>query len=286
MAGCVSYSVKIDFRYNHATKAKENEMSKRTNLLIGLLTVAFLIAAVLPVVADEATDKAFEALKTYDWGQDRALLKPIDDAITAAHGDADARKGLETRLVAVLGTDVSRASKDFICRKISLIGSDASVPAAAALLTDEKLSHMGRYVLERIKNDAAIKALRDALPKVKGRQKIGVINSLGVCRDAESLSALVALLKDSDRGVASSAAAALGAIGNADAAKALAAFQGAAPKELKLPAADAYLACAEQLLADGKKLDAMMIYKALSKPEQPKHVRVAAMRGLLAATSK
>ena len=50
-------------------------------------------------------------------------------------------------------------------------------------------------------------------------------------------------------------------------------------------AADAYLACAERLLADGKKLEALAIYKALSK-SQIKHVQLAAMRGLLAVAGK
>ncbi len=80
-------------------------------------------------------------------------------------------------------------------------------------------------------------------------------------------------------------AAALGSIGTPESAKALEAFQQKAPEALKLAAADAYLACAEGLLADGKKLDAMSIYKALSK-SSIKHVRLGAMRGLLEATGK
>ena len=66
------------------------------------------------------------------------------------------------------------------------------------------------------------------------------------------------------------------------AAKSLAAFRAKAPAKLKLDAADASLKCAERLLSDGKKLEAMAIYKELMKAEQ-KHVKVAAQRGLLAA---
>ena len=128
--------------------------------------------------------------------------------------------------------------------------------------------------------------MRTALPKASGLTKVGVINSLGVRRDAQSGPALVALLKDSDPEVAGAAAAALGAIGNAEAARALGAFQKTAPEKLRLVAADAYLACAAQLLADGKKAEAMAIYKALNVPEQPKQVRMAATRGMLAAAGK
>ena len=261
-------------------------MFDRMSAIVTVAVVALLLGLVLPAVAaDEAVDKALEALKTYDWGQDRSVLKAIDEAVVASHGDAAARKGLQMRLAGVLKTDASGAAKDFVCRKLSLIGSGACVPAVAALLTDEKLSHMARYALERIPDPEAVKAMREAVANTSGQLKVGIINSLGVRRDAESTGALVALLEDSDADVASAAAAALGAIGTPEAAKALGTFQTKAPQALRLAAADAYLACAEGLLADGKKPDATLIYKALSKSEH-KHVRLAAMRGLLAATRK
>jgi HEAT repeat protein len=260
-------------------------MSNTTRTILGLLTVALMLCWALPAttLADEALDKSFEALKTYEWGTDRGVLKAIDDAVVASHGNVGAREELQKRLCAALGGDVPHAAKDYICRKLSLIGTGNCVSTVAALLTDEKLSHMSRYALERIPADAAVAAMRDALPKVKGKTKVGVINSLGVRRDAQSAAALKALLGDSDKEIAAAAAAALGSIGNQDAAKALAAFVKSAPDGLKLAAADAYLACAEQLLAAGKKVDALAIYKALNNPDQPDHVQIAAKRGLLAA---
>jgi hypothetical protein len=259
-------------------------MSGKTSTITSLVLTAVLMALAVPATAaEEGLDKAFAALNSYDWGSDRAALQPIDDAVAASHGDAAARKNLEERLAGVLGADVPQAAKDYVCRQLSLIGTAACVPAVAPLLTDEKLSHMGRYALERIPDAAAVKAMRDALPKVEGRLKVGVINSLGVRRDAESTGALVDLLKSSDSEIAGAAAAALGSIGSPEAAKALGAFQEANPASLA--AADAYLACAERLLADGKKVEAMAIYKTLAKSDQ-KHVKLAATRGLLAAAGK
>jgi len=246
---------------------------------------ALVLGFAASAVADEALDKGFEALKTYDWGDDRGPLTAIDDAVVASHDDAEARKALETRLAEVLKTDAPRAAKDYVCRKLSLIGGEGCVPTVAGLLTDEKLSHMARYALERIPCDCAVDAMRDAMGKVKGKLKIGMINSLGVRRDAEATGALVALLGDSDQAIAAAAAAALGKIGSPEAAKALTSFEAKAPAALKLPAADALLACAEQLLADGKKADAMRIYTSLAKSEI-KHVKLAATRGMLAATGK
>jgi len=257
-------------------------MSGRTRTMMSWLVVALLAATFVPVAsADEAVDKAFAALAGYDWGSDRAAIKPIDDAVVGSHGDDAAREALEGRLAEVLAGDAPQAAKDYVCRQLSLIGTAKCVPAVAALLGDEKLSHMARFALERIPDAAAVAAMRDALPNVSGKVKIGVINSLGVRRDAESVSALAGLLGDGDVQIAAAAAGAIGAIGNGDAAKALAGFD--APEALVLAVADAQLACAEQLLADGKKLDAVKIYTALSKPEMPKHIRVAATRGRLAA---
>ena len=70
--------------------------------------------------------------------------------MVATHGDAAARKELETRLAAVLDSGGSRAAKDYVCRKLMMIGTAESVPALAALLPDKDLSHMARYALERI----------------------------------------------------------------------------------------------------------------------------------------
>ncbi len=261
-------------------------MSQLKLALTVVLAALVALSGAAPAAADEALDKAFDALKTYDWGDDRAALAAVDDAVAASNDDQPAQKQLESRLADVLEADVSRAAKDFACRKLSLIGSAACVPTVAELLTDEKLSHMARYALERIPEAEAVAAMRDALPNVKGKIKVGVVNSLGVRRDAKSTEALVALLDDGDKQIAAAAAAALGSIGTPEAAKALADFRAEAPKELTLAACDAQLTCAERLLADGKKNDALKIYMTLNKADVPKHVKVAAVRGMLAVTGK
>ena len=79
-------------------------------------------------------DQAFEALKTYDWGTDRKVLDPIEKAVVGTRDDAEARKDLEDRLAAVLKTDVSRDAKGYVCRKLRVVGTAASVPTLAELL--------------------------------------------------------------------------------------------------------------------------------------------------------
>ena len=230
-------------------------------------------------------DQAFEALKTYDWGADPNVLKPIDDAIVASHGNADARRQLETRLAAVLTTESSRDAKDFVCRKLMTIGTAASVATLAKLLPQAELSHMARYALERLGVPEASQALRDALASLSPELQVGVIGSLGVCRDEASVPALAGLLSAADAAVARAAALALGDIRTLDAAHALAKIDAGATAA-NGARTDAMLACAEALLAGGNKAEAMTIYKSFTSENQSKHVRLAATRGMLACAGK
>ncbi|MCL4852737.1 MAG: HEAT repeat domain-containing protein [Bryobacteraceae bacterium] len=223
-------------------------------------------------------------MKQFDWGRDPKFLEPITAAIVAAQKDETARKSLEVRLLEVLQGPTPRGGKDYVFRQLLLVGSPASVPALAALLANQELSHMARYVLERMGSPEAGTALRDALPKVSGPLKVGVISSLGARQDAESIPALAALLSDGDAQVARAAALALGSIRSAEAAKALA---DAKPADAaKAVVVDARLACAEALLAGGNRAEALTIYKAYVGADQSKQVRLAATRGMLACAGK
>jgi HEAT repeat protein len=230
-------------------------------------------------------DQAFDALKSYDWGADPKVLRPIEEAVVSTHGNGAARKELEARLSAVLSTSVSRDAKDYVCRKLMAIGTASSVPALAPLLSDKDLSHMARYALERITAPEAAQALRDAMSSLTGALKIGVISSLGARRDSSSVSALASLVSNGDAAVARAAALALGAIRNREAADALAKAKPSGD-DAKSAVTDATLACAEGLLAEGDKLQALAAYKKLAADGQPKHVRLAATKGIVACASK
>jgi HEAT repeat protein len=243
-------------------------------------------AADQPQVDPAAVDQAFETLKTYDWGADRNALNPIDEAVIATRGNQAARKELEARLVAVLKSGASRSAKDYVCRTLRTIGTAESVPALAALLPDADLSHMARYALERIPAPQAGEAMCAALPNLSGPLKVGVIGSLGVRGDDACLAALANSLGDADPAIARAAACALGNIGSPQAGKALGASVKKAPEAVRVAIVDACLTCAEQLLADGKKADALALYQALSGEDQPKHVRLAVTRGRLMAAGK
>ncbi|MHC4580969.1 MAG: HEAT repeat domain-containing protein [Planctomycetota bacterium] len=232
-----------------------------------------------------AVDEALETLKTYDWGADRNALKPIDEAIVAAQGNTAALKPLEKALVSALASGISRSAQDYVCRKLRVIGTAQSVKALAALLASEETSHIARFALERIGDEEAAKAMRDALPKVSRKLKPGMIGSLGTRGDEKSIKIFSRLLGDSDIQVARAAAQSLGLIGTSAAARELSKFAKKAPANMKIPAADACMACAERLLAGGKKTEAVALYNQLKGDDQPAHVKAAAVKGILTAAT-
>jgi HEAT repeat protein len=223
-------------------------------------------------------EQAFEALKTYDYGVDRHVLDPIDDAAVSTRNDPAARKDLESRLLVVLQSNAPRDARDYVCRQLRTIGTAASVPALEALLADPDMSHMARYALERIPASEAGKALQRQLRKLNGQLKVGIISSLGT--RGEGVSLLRPLLQDSDEAVARAAAIALGRIASADADKAL----GSAKPRPALAAvfADASMSCAEKFLATGHAKAARATYQRLLKSNPPELIRLAAERGLKA----
>jgi HEAT repeat protein len=230
-------------------------------------------------------DEAFATLKQYDWGSDMAPLAPIEDAVAASHDQADVRRDLEDRLIATLKCDTSRDAKDYVCRKLAIVGTAAAAPALEPLLVDKDHSHMARFALERMPAPEATQALRDAAGKASNELKVGIIGSLGSRRDAAAIPLLKDMLTASDPSVARAAALALGAIGGKDA---VAALQAAAPSAAgdKSVIIDALLACAEALLDSKKQTEALAIYRSLAADNQTRLVRLAATRGILACTSQ
>jgi HEAT repeat protein len=189
--------------------------------------------------------------------------------------DADA-------LIRILkNTGSSEFQKAKACVRVGELGDKAAVPALAALLADDRLNVYARYGLEPIADPSADDALRAALPKLKGNLLIGVVNSIGKRRDAKASPALVKMMLGPDTDLARAAAAALGSIGGPSSARELKSALGKTSGATRVAVADASLVCAERLLADGKRGEALDLYAVLSAPDIPKPMRLAAMSGII-----
>jgi HEAT repeat protein len=193
----------------------------------------------------------------------------------------------EAKLIAVLKSGATIEEKSTACRELTRVATKQAVPALAALLGDEKLSHMARYALEAIRDPSVDDALRDALGKVTGRPLQGVIGSLGVRRDAKAVAAIAKLLAAPDAAVAQSAARALGTIGTPEAAKALEAALDGAPVAKQLALCEGLFRAAEALAAEGQSAPSQAIYdrlRGLKNAQQ--QVRAAALRGAILTRGK
>jgi len=227
-----------------------------------------------------------EKVKTYDWGQSRSVLTEVSDLVREAYGMSAELRQIEKSFLAVLESDATYAGKQFVCRKLSIIGTEQSAPTLGEMLTDEKLSDMARYALERIPGGTIDEVLRKALQKTSGKTRVGIINSLGERGDKKAVSALSKLISDSDDMTAEAAVSALGKVGGPQATEVLAKAKEEASDKLQLVVLDAYLKCADQLVAEGKKKQAYGIYKELYDPDMPAIIRTAALRGMVSVTGE
>jgi HEAT repeat protein len=202
-------------------------------------------------------------------------------ALTLAQ-QAPPAEGDEAALIAVLESDAPLFNKAKACQQLAVIGTKDAVPVLAELLPDEKLSHYARFGLEPIPDPSVDDALRSATTKLKGGLLVGVINSIGIRRDAQAINRLKQLMGDSNPAVAAAAASALGRIGTPEAITILTAALGG-PESSRPAVADALLTAADQFLTAGKKAEAAAIYGALRKADLPKHIQIAALHGVVRA---
>ena len=191
----------------------------------------------------------------------------------------------QARLIAILkDTGSTTFQKAIACKRLAQIGNKESVAPLAALLSDSRLGHYARFGLEPNPDPSVDEALRNALPKLKGRLLMGVIHSIGVRKDAKAVDALGKLMYDQDVEIAQAASASLGTIGGPQAARLL--RDGLSRTKIPvLPVvARATLVCTEGLMA-ANRAQGLELYTILSGPSMPKAVRLAAYRALNAAAS-
>jgi HEAT repeat protein len=189
----------------------------------------------------------------------------------------------ETELIKVLESGAPSAEKAVVCKKLAVYGSKAAVPALAPLLEDKELASWARIPLEAIPDPAAGDALRAALDKVSGRLLVGVLNSIGVRRDAGSVDSVIPRLKDADAEVATAAAVALGRIGGDPAATALKSALASAPADAKAGVAEGCILCAEQFLAAGQAPAALALFDLVRQTDVLKERQLEATRGAILA---
>lgn len=201
-------------------------------------------------------------------------------AILASHPVARAAE-TEESLVSVLQSQAPTPEKWVAARSLAVIATTNSISKLAALLNEEPLSDLARYVLEPMPDPAADAALRAALTQTKGQALEGIITSIGVRRDSQAVALLNPFLTNADPTLVRCAAAALGKIGGGDAAKCLNDAIGQSPENLRYVFFARMIECADQTLAAGKKAEAHEQFDWIARAKAPLDIHDAAIRGLI-----
>jgi HEAT repeat protein len=211
-------------------------------------------------------------------------------ALNAARPGAEAERAAASKaLAAKLGPATPQMARVWLLRQLQLIGRAEAVPAVSALLDDKDplIRESARRALEWNPAPQAAAPLRAALAKAaEPAWRVAMINALAGRNDAGSVPAIIQALGDKDESVVAAAMAALGNLGGADAAKALAAARTTVPTKLRAAATNAYLKCGDLLAKEGKKDAAAAVFQAVFVPTEPEATRLAALRGLVAASGE
>jgi type 1 glutamine amidotransferase/HEAT repeat protein len=219
----------------------------------------------------------------YDFGQSTAGLLAIEKTLRGLQPNEADAKAAEQLLLGALGGRGSLAWKGFLCRQLSLVGSEASAESLMTLLKDETTADMARYALERIGGDKIRGLVRQALASLPPKTQIGVISTLGVWQDSEAVGLVAGFLKSPDEGLRDAATSSLGRIATDDAAEALLACMKDASGPWKTRIMDACLQCSQVALARGRTDAATQLYKTIYDSASQTHVRAAALVGWVTA---
>lgn len=190
------------------------------------------------------------------------------------------------QLIATIQSGAPLQEKWAAARQLARCANADAVPKLAALLADDQLSDLARYVLEPLPSPSADKALRKALSTAHGKTLAGVISSIGVRCDAKAVPALAKHLEDVDRSIASATVAALGKIGTARAAKAIENAIAMAPRRLQPQFWAGLVQCAEGLREQRHETEASAVFHWIIAANAPAWVHEAAVRGVILTGSK
>ncbi len=199
-----------------------------------------------------------------------------------------ARRAFTRTLATQLGGERPKAVQKYLIQQLQVAGGKEVAAALGKMLEDEELYEPAAQALVAI-GDGAAEQLRNALPKVKGKAKLTIIQNLGVVRDAESIGALKNALGDDDREIRLAAGWALANIGDAGSVDLLLKAADTEETYEQVTATKACLLLAERFLEAGRKEPAVKIYTHLrdtqSGPDEA-YIRAAAEKGMAAANKR
>ena len=250
---------------------------KKLSLLL-LLTSLFLTGLCFHGLSSEG-EQAWNALKTYQFGDELVPLIAIESEVRLASGSSETQSKMAAKLASFLNDETTYAGRQFICLQLRFIGTTAEVPILATYLNRPEDSDNARMALQSIDGEEALIPLRKALETFKGEALTGVIASLAHRNDTVSIPALIRWCDSDNPAVASAALAALGTFDTNESVKAL-----MKPREsaaMEKTRWESLLRIGFARLESGNTATAKEIFSTLSDQNLPKNIRYAALEGTL-----
>jgi HEAT repeat protein len=224
-------------------------------------------------------------IKEVDDGQDfkaRYVLHGL--SIYTGLPDKKEQKALVAAAIASrIGGDKPKQTQKYLVHELQVCGDKAAAPLLGKCLADDDLFEAAATALLAIDPAVAAEQFRAALPNAKAKLRLTMVQDLGMARDAQSAAVIRQAITDSDEAVRIAAAGAAAILADAEAVDAVIKAAGATGAWERIKMTDAALLLAENLLAAGKKDQAVKIYTYLKdsrKDEPESYVRNAAAKAL------
>ena len=107
---------------------------------------------ILPDYKFFTLDELFSKAKSYEFGKPERYLYLISIRINHAKSDPVQLKEFEDRIIEFMESDASAESKNYFCRELSWMGSEASIPVLEKLLENPETKDMADFALQRLQN--------------------------------------------------------------------------------------------------------------------------------------
>ena len=99
-----------------------------------LSVLAYVAAGTVLAQSPAGLSEVLTQVAKYEYGHSREPLSKLSDLVRASLASPAQARALEEALDRLLDSDATRDGKEAVCRELSVIGSEHSVPVLARLL--------------------------------------------------------------------------------------------------------------------------------------------------------
>lgn len=104
-----------------------------------------------PKLKPMSVDEILEKASTYEIGKSNQYLTDFIMRVRNSDGTPETYSMYEDKILAFLNSSATVDSKKYMCRELSWIGSDKSIPELQKLVNDKDLSESANFTLQRLR---------------------------------------------------------------------------------------------------------------------------------------